>query len=150
MSERRSLGNAFRQTPEVKQLDERAMAFITGGVPAKGTTEPPKVKEVVMASPKEEAKAPVEPEMAAAPSELSPSEPKDSPVRRSRSRVSVSTPQPMNGKVFISVTTRLEQGTANALRRAYLEQKLKGALPATQQEIIEIALQAWLRDNDYL
>ena len=149
MSERRSLSNAFRQTPEVK-LDERALAFITGGVPGKGA-ETPKVKDVVMTpSPKEEAKAPAEPEKALAEVEVAPSDQRESPVRRSRTRASVPTPQPMNAKVYISVTTRLEQGTANALRRAYLEQKLKGALPATQQEIIEIALQAWLRDNDYL
>jgi hypothetical protein len=51
---------------------------------------------------------------------------------------------------MISVTTRFEQQTADALRRAHLEQKLKNIAPATQQEIIEIAVQTWLKDHDYL
>jgi hypothetical protein len=58
--------------------------------------------------------------------------------------------QPLAHKVTMSVTTRLEQRTADALRRAHLEQKLKAMQPSTQQEIIEIAVQGWLRDNGFL
>lgn len=50
----------------------------------------------------------------------------------------------------VPLTTRLQPKTANALRRAYLEQKLNGRTPATQQEIVEAALVDWLRRNDYL
>jgi hypothetical protein len=48
------------------------------------------------------------------------------------------------------LTTRLQPRTANALRRAYLEQKLARREPATQQEIVEAALQAWLTLNGFL
>lgn len=52
--------------------------------------------------------------------------------------------------LLVPLTTRLQPKTANALRRAYLEQKLRGQRPATQQEIIEAALEEWLRRHDYI
>jgi hypothetical protein len=54
------------------------------------------------------------------------------------------------GTVLVPLTTRLLPNTADALRRAYLEQKLKGRKPATQQEIVEAAVQGWLRKEGYL
>jgi hypothetical protein len=54
------------------------------------------------------------------------------------------------GEVLVPVTTRVRPETANALRRAYLEQKLAQRTPATQQEIIEEALTAWLRQHRFL
>jgi hypothetical protein len=52
--------------------------------------------------------------------------------------------------LLVPLTTRLQPETADALRRAYLEQKLARKNPATQQEIIEAALQAWLKVHAYL
>ena len=52
--------------------------------------------------------------------------------------------------VLVPITTRLLPRTADALRRAYLEQKLRHARPSTQQEIIEQALHDWLRREGYL
>lgn len=60
---------------------------------------------------------------------------------------STSTP---NAEYLVAVTTRLQARTAEALRRAHLEQKLNRRDPATQQEIIELAVQEWLRTNSYL
>src|SRR5687767_6890205 len=57
---------------------------------------------------------------------------------------------PANNDYLVAVTTRLQARTADALRRAYLEQKLNRREPATQQEIIEAALQTWLRTHAYL
>jgi hypothetical protein len=57
---------------------------------------------------------------------------------------------PASEDYLVAITTRLQARTAEALRRAYLEQKLNRRNPATQQEIIEIALQHWLRKNSYL
>lgn len=45
---------------------------------------------------------------------------------------------------LVTLTTRLRASTAEALRRAYLEQKLRRRQPATQQEIVEEALVEWL------
>lgn len=57
---------------------------------------------------------------------------------------------PANEDYLVPITTRLQARTAEALRRAYLEQKLNRREPATQQEIIELALQEWLRTNAFL
>ncbi len=54
------------------------------------------------------------------------------------------------GQLLVPVTTRLRPKTAEALRRACLEQKLSGRRPHTQQDIIEAAAQAWLRENGFL
>ncbi|TWU62355.1 hypothetical protein V7x_40840 [Crateriforma conspicua] len=57
---------------------------------------------------------------------------------------------PTYSPTLVSVTTRLQQGTAEALRNAYLEQKLNRQFPDTQQEIIEEALQHWLYERGFL
>ena len=61
-----------------------------------------------------------------------------------------STTTPANDDYLVAITTRLQARTADALRRAYLEQKLNRLEPATQQEIIELAVQQWLRKNSFL
>jgi hypothetical protein len=65
-------------------------------------------------------------------------------------RVSVAEVVPDNDAYRIAITTRLKPRTADALRRAHLEQKLNRREPATQQEIIESAVQYWLREHSYL
>lgn len=53
-------------------------------------------------------------------------------------------------QVLVPVTIRLPHRTAQALKRAYLEQRLKHAKPDTQQEIVEEALADWLGRNEFL
>jgi hypothetical protein len=57
---------------------------------------------------------------------------------------------PANDDYLVAITTRLQVRTADALRRAHLEQKLNRREPATQQEIIELAVHQWLRQYGYL
>ncbi len=52
--------------------------------------------------------------------------------------------------VLIPLTTRLHPDTALALKRASLEQRLRGFSPATVQEIVEIAVSEWLEQNSFL
>jgi hypothetical protein len=59
-------------------------------------------------------------------------------------------PAPPRSGFLVPITTRIRLETADALRRACLEQKLHRRLPNTQQEIIEVALCSWLIDNCYL
>lgn len=54
------------------------------------------------------------------------------------------------GQALVPLTTRLRAPTADALRRACLEQKLARRSPNTQQEIVELALLDWLRIRNYL
>lgn len=62
----------------------------------------------------------------------------------------VSKPIGPHNLALVPLTTRLQPATSAALRRAYLERKLEGADNATQQEIIEEALQSWLRSAGFL
>lgn len=72
--------------------------------------------------------------------------------RRSRGRAREAQPQASEilDQVLVPVTLRLQHRTAQALKRAYLEQKLKHAKPDTLQEIGEEALSDWLAGNGYL
>lgn len=75
------------------------------------------------------------------------------PVPRQNQRVETNRQKPdatiLQG-LLVPLTTRLQPETADALRRAYLEQKLARQSPSTQQEIVEAALQEWLKKNAYL
>ncbi|WP_428305388.1 hypothetical protein [Lacipirellula sp.] len=53
-------------------------------------------------------------------------------------------------QMLVPVTIRLPRRTAQSLRRAHLEQRLKDAKPDTQQEIAEEALVDWLAKYGYL
>jgi hypothetical protein len=74
--------------------------------------------------------------------------------RRPSSRGRVSREQPeaseILDQVLVPVTIRLSHRTAQALRRAYLEQRLRHAKPDTQQEIVEEALGDWLSRQGFL
>jgi hypothetical protein len=52
-------------------------------------------------------------------------------------------------EMLVPVTTKLRRRTVQALRRAYLEQKLRDLKPATQQEIVEQAVSEWLKRNGF-
>lgn len=72
-------------------------------------------------------------------------------VAASRNQTRRTTTQPtLSAAALVPLTTRLQPETADALRRAYLERKLDGFANATQQEIVEEALQIWLIQEGYL
>ena len=48
------------------------------------------------------------------------------------------------------LTTRVRADFAAALKRASLERQLNGVTPHTLQDILEEALEPWLRNNGYL
>jgi hypothetical protein len=51
--------------------------------------------------------------------------------------------------LLVSLTTRLSPATAEALRRAALEQRLHRRRPHTVQEIIDAAVRHWLKTNGF-
>jgi hypothetical protein len=55
---------------------------------------------------------------------------------------------PLLGRMPIS--TRVRADFATALKRASLERQLKGVEPNTLQDILEEAIEPWLRANGYL
>ena len=50
----------------------------------------------------------------------------------------------------VPLTTRVRSDFATALKRASLERQLNGIVPNTLQDILEQALEPWLRANGYL
>jgi hypothetical protein len=50
----------------------------------------------------------------------------------------------------VPLTTRVRSDFAAALKRASLERQLEGVYPQTLQDILEQALEPWLRANGYL
>jgi hypothetical protein len=52
--------------------------------------------------------------------------------------------------LHVPFSTKLHWSTNAALKRAALEQKLSGHSPALVQEIVEEAVQHWLRESGYL
>ena len=61
--------------------------------------------------------------------------------------------KPGKGRVpvgLIPVTVRLRPEIAGALKRASLERQLAGEDIYTQQDLVEQALEPWLRDEGYL
>src|SRR5690349_4628068 len=50
----------------------------------------------------------------------------------------------------VPLTSRVRTDFARALKRASLERQLAGQYPNTVQDILEEALDAWLRANNYL
>src|SRR4051794_16958125 len=122
MAERRSLGDAI-MTPE-------KMAFIGGGEAKKA----PAVEKVKDIQPAIEASE-----------EAKPSERRSRPRGRSTREEQEPEANEVLDELLVSRTARFQYRTAQALTRAHLERKLKRLRPTTQQEIIEIAVQAWLR-----
>jgi hypothetical protein len=53
-------------------------------------------------------------------------------------------PEAVGRRVLVPLTTRLTLETADALRRAGLENRIHGLAPATVQEIVEEAITQWL------
>jgi hypothetical protein len=50
----------------------------------------------------------------------------------------------------IPISTRMREDFAKALKRASLERQLEGVEPNTLTEILEEAVEPWLRNNGYL
>jgi hypothetical protein len=50
----------------------------------------------------------------------------------------------------VPITTRIREDFAKALKRASLERQLSGQEPSAMLEIIEQAIEPWLRANGYL
>lgn len=58
--------------------------------------------------------------------------------------------QPGNAVGRAPLTTRIRSDFAAALKRASLQRQLDGVSPHTLQDILEAALEPWLRSNGYL
>ena len=152
MTPRRSLTDALELTPD-------KLAFISGSSGEKPRTDvvPDNSPRIVPASDAEQEAVPAE--------DLNPTiNVGFEPARHQRRPKSViaHSPSTINkapenhsagmtlGNVLVPLTTRLHPETALALKRASLEQRLRGLNPATVQEIVEQSVTHWLQSHGYL
>ncbi len=140
MAERRSLGAAL--------LSGDKLAFIAGGIPAKVTEPPPVIAAAMAAEAETEPAASHEPTR---PRIRRPRTTSRTPRQSEETVVDFQTGEgSFLGPILVPLTTRLQPHTADALRRACLEQRLRRKRPHTQQQIVEIAVSTWLKANGYL
>jgi hypothetical protein len=85
--------------------------------------------------------------------------PNPSPVDAQREREflqaaksTAATPQPAPQSPFarVPISTRIRTEYADALKRASLQRQLDKIEPNTLQDILEQAIEPWLRDNGYI
>lgn len=129
------------------EMTPEKLAFIKGQ-----PVKEPKLEPLESSTPKGTVEKTIELEAAKTEPETS-REPRSKTGRRpTRSRSDQEGPgaSELLDQVLVPVTIRLQHRTAQALRRAHLEQRLKHAKPDTQQEIVEEALGEWLTRLGFL
>lgn len=136
MANRRSLGDAMTMTPE-------KVAFIHGSA-----VKDQKAEAVRKVTPVPETTIELESPVAVPPGENTATR----QPRARRRRQAKEQPQATEilDQMLVPVTIRLQRKTAQALKRAHLEQRLNQAKPDTQQEIVEEALGDWLAGRGLL
>ena len=152
MTQRRSLTDALELTPD-------KVAFINGSSGEKPRTDvvPDNSTSIVPAPDAEQEPVPVEDSNPTTDVAFEPA--RNERRRKSATAHSAATinKAPENhgagmtlGNVLVPLTTRLHPETALALKRASLEQRLRGFSPATVQEIVEQSVTHWLQSHGYL
>jgi hypothetical protein len=136
MVNRRSLGDAINMTPE-------KVAFIQG----QGPKSVPQVTNN-KSGPSQETEKIIDLEA----QEATTNAEELSPRRSSRKRQTTQAPEASEvlDQVLVPLTFRLQHRILQALKRAYLEQKLKHSKPDTIQDIGEEAIKDWLLRAGYL
>lgn len=144
------MANARRSIGEAMTLSPDQRAFIQGGV--KSPVDP--VGSITQSdTPPISLTSPVE-SLEELPVKKFAPEPQAKPIRqrssvRTRPPIQLDEEEPM-APILAPLTTRLHPETADALRRACLEQRLRRRRPHTQQEIVELAVRGWLETNGFM
>ena len=71
-------------------------------------------------------------------------------LQAAKSTATVSPPAPKSPHARVPISTRIRTEYAEALKRASLQRQLENVEPNTLQDILEEAIEPWLRDNGYI
>jgi hypothetical protein len=136
MADRRSIADAVTLTPKLE-------SFVKSGVPEVNTS--PRVKSSIDTNEPAINESDMQPAAGQRPRgrPRRPSRMPDAPAEPNRE----TTTNSILDEMLVPITTKLRRKTVQALRRVHLEQKLRDAKPATQQEIVEEAVEEWLKRN---
>lgn len=126
------MGTAFTLTPE-------KLAFIAGDENPSPSQVPSQIQEAGVQVSQGDSEATLREPLRRQPK-----------ISREVRRDNATEPDSLLGMVLVPLTTRLHPRTAEGLRRAWPEQRLLCRRPATQQDIVELAVRAWLNSNGYL
>jgi hypothetical protein len=74
----------------------------------------------------------------------------DEPVKSPQTPPTAPEPKGQNPVGRVPLTTRVRADFSAALKRASLERQLAGEIPNTLQDILEEALEPWLRTHGYV
>ena len=129
MAGRRTLVDGLKTKPKADRHKEEAFVYGEADKADEEKAKPPKRKPEQKARPKEKAKEKREVEEPTPP--ITPSPP-PTPAGR------------------MPLTTRIRSDLGTALKRASLERQLSGEKPNTVQDILEQALEPWLKEKGYL
>jgi hypothetical protein len=66
------------------------------------------------------------------------------------SEKATNTPAISSPRSRVAISTRIRSEFAAALKRASLERQLSGVEPSTLQDILEQAIEPWLKNNGYI
>lgn len=134
-----------RSLTEVLDVPPQQRKFIQNGMAVGAASEPPSEEESASLPDEEEVTEPAA------------SVVNEQPQGRTRSKRPPKVTAAQGDEIpfgfanlLVPVTTKLRPATAAALKRAGLEQKLRGQVPSTVQEIAEVAIQGWLHGAGYL
>ena len=116
---------------------------LVAGLAVVPEADPEAVRSFITQEPKQ-AKTPAEPQS------VPPTDQKKKEKSESKPRKPIRSKTGPIHVAMIPVTVRLKPEIASALKRASLERQLHGETPSTQQEIVELALDPWLKTNGYL
>jgi hypothetical protein len=124
---RRTLLEGYKAQPKADRQKEKAFVYAEADQPDEEQPKPPKRKPEPKATPKEKAK---EKREGAEPT------PPPPPMPAATGRM--------------PLTTRIRTDFGTALKRASLERQLSGEKPNTVQDILEEALEPWLKEKGFL
>ena len=148
MANRRSLGDALALTPDKLAFIQGATAQAATVVAEPVIEVPDTMEPIVAAAEQQREEGREEPRVLRASSRP---HNRRSVRPKSDNRPTDSDMQMLGmANLLVPLTTRLQPSTAAALKRAGLEQKLRGQNPSTVQEIVEIAVSEWLEQNHFL
>lgn len=71
-------------------------------------------------------------------------------MNAAKSNTQAAPPAPANVHARVPISTRMRAEYAEALKRASLERQLNKVEPNSVQDILEAALEPWLRQNGYI
>jgi hypothetical protein len=138
---RRTLVEGLKAKPKADRREEEA--FVYGEAEESIPAKPKTAKRKAELKEQREGDGPAKPKP-------DPKEPRAAPTALPATNTPAATPPMPTFTGRVPITTRIRSDLATGLKRASLERQLSGETPNTVQDILEQALEPWLKEKGYL